>query len=256
MENNLKQQEMMTSLQIAEVTGKAHKDVMRAIRKMEDAWEKINGRNFTLVEYLDQKGEKRPCYQLTKTECLYIATKFNDEARAKLVLRWQELEMEAKAREKEEEPLTQAELLLKQAQMFVDMERKQKEIEKRTASVENEIADMKREREEATYNLYYESHLAKELPPQLTKEQELNLNIRRMVNEYATAMNIHQQDIYRDLYKDLYYKYHIAIRSYQKKEKESNLDVAARIGCLDKIHILISDKVRNLQRSSIIPSTL
>ena len=34
-----------------------------------------------------------PCYQLTKTECLYIATKFNDEARAKLVLRWQELEL-------------------------------------------------------------------------------------------------------------------------------------------------------------------
>lgn len=29
---------------------------------------------------------------LDKTECLYIATKFNDEARAKLVLRWEELE--------------------------------------------------------------------------------------------------------------------------------------------------------------------
>jgi hypothetical protein len=31
---------------------------------------------------------------LTKTECLYIATKFNDEARAKLVLRWEQLEQE------------------------------------------------------------------------------------------------------------------------------------------------------------------
>ena len=29
---------------------------------------------------------------LTKEECLYIATKFNDEARAKLVRRWKELE--------------------------------------------------------------------------------------------------------------------------------------------------------------------
>ena len=35
-----------------------------------------------------------PCYQLTKTETLYIATKFNDEARARLVLRWEELERE------------------------------------------------------------------------------------------------------------------------------------------------------------------
>ena len=59
---------------------------------MEPAWEKVNGRKFALVEYRDKKGELRPCYSLTKTECLYIATKFNDEARAKLVLRWEELE--------------------------------------------------------------------------------------------------------------------------------------------------------------------
>ena len=57
-------QQTMTSLEIAELTGKQHKHVMEAIRKMEPAW-----------------------------VCLYIATKFNDEARAKLVLRWQELEM-------------------------------------------------------------------------------------------------------------------------------------------------------------------
>ena len=83
----------MTSLEIAELTGKQHNDLMKAIRKMEPAWLKVNGGNFSLVEYRDKKGELRPCYQLTKTECLYIATKFNDEARAKLVLRWEELEM-------------------------------------------------------------------------------------------------------------------------------------------------------------------
>ena len=86
------QAQTMSSLQIAELTGKNHKEVMRSIRNMESAWEKINGRRFALVEYRDAKGEMRPCYQLTKTECLYIATKFNDEARAKLVLRWEELE--------------------------------------------------------------------------------------------------------------------------------------------------------------------
>lgn len=86
------QAQTMSSLQIAELTGKNHKEIMRSIRNMEPAWEKINGRRFALVEYMDAKGEKRPCYQLTKTECLYVATKFNDEARAKLVLRWEELE--------------------------------------------------------------------------------------------------------------------------------------------------------------------
>ncbi len=86
--------ETMSSLQIAELTGKLHKDVLKAIRKMEPAWEKINGRKFALVEFKDAKGEMRPMYHLTKTECLYISTKFNDEARAKLVIRWEELETE------------------------------------------------------------------------------------------------------------------------------------------------------------------
>ena len=84
----------MSSLEIAELSDRNHKDVMRSIREMEPAWQKINGRNFTLVEYKDAKGEMRPCYSLTKTECLYIATKFNDEARAKLVIRWEQLEKE------------------------------------------------------------------------------------------------------------------------------------------------------------------
>ena len=93
----------MTSLQIAEATGKLHKDVLRAIRSMEPSWEKINGRKFALVDYCDAKGETRPCYNLTKTECLYVATKFNDEARARLILRWEELEKERSAAKREPE---------------------------------------------------------------------------------------------------------------------------------------------------------
>lgn len=91
-EETLERDDRMTSLQIAEVTGKQHKNVMQAIRKMEPAWQKVNELNFQLVEYIDKKGEQRPCYSLTKEECLYIATKFNDEARAKLIKRWKELE--------------------------------------------------------------------------------------------------------------------------------------------------------------------
>ena len=87
----------MTSLEIAELTGKNHFDLLRAIRKMEPAWEKTCGCKFALTSrtIIQPNGGTRevPCYMLTKTECLYIATKFNDEARAKLVLRWQQLEL-------------------------------------------------------------------------------------------------------------------------------------------------------------------
>lgn len=86
-------EERITSLEIATMTNKLHKNVMQSIRKMEAAWVKVNGLGFKLVNYQDQKGETRPCYSLTKRESLYIATKFNDEARAKLILRWEELEI-------------------------------------------------------------------------------------------------------------------------------------------------------------------
>lgn len=88
---------MMTSLQIAEVTGKMHKHVLEAIRTMEPAWEKTTGTKFRLSEYKDATGRSLPCYSLTKTECLYVATKFNDEARAKLIIRWEELEQQAQS---------------------------------------------------------------------------------------------------------------------------------------------------------------
>ena len=90
----------MTSLQIAEITGKPHNDVMKAIRKMEPAWQKVQGGNFSLMQEeieISNGGHKmRPYYSLNKEECLYIATKFNDEARAKLIKRWKELEEQSK----------------------------------------------------------------------------------------------------------------------------------------------------------------
>ena len=62
----------MTSLEIAELTGKQHKKLMRDIRNMEPAWEKVNGLKFELIDYKDPRGRLKPCYLLTKTETLYF----------------------------------------------------------------------------------------------------------------------------------------------------------------------------------------
>ena len=89
----------MSSLEIAELTGKQHKNVMQAIRNMEPAWEKTCGLKFQLTSrtVIQPNGGTRdvPCYSLTKTECLYIATKFNDyyakhgcDTIRKIVARW------------------------------------------------------------------------------------------------------------------------------------------------------------------------
>lgn len=82
----------MTSLQIAELTGKTHSDLLKSIREQELAWVKIGQGKFSLGSYIDKNNQARPMYELNRSECLYIATKFNDEARAKLIIRWEELE--------------------------------------------------------------------------------------------------------------------------------------------------------------------
>lgn len=84
----------MSSLEIAELAGKQHNDVLKAIRAMEPAWEKVTEGKFSLSEYRDSTGRDLPCYELNYQECMYIASKFNDETRAKLVLRWNALETE------------------------------------------------------------------------------------------------------------------------------------------------------------------
>lgn len=126
----------MSSLEIAELTERNHKDVMRSIREMEPAWEKVNGRKFALVEYRDAKGEMRPCYELTKTECLYVATKFNDEARAKLVKRWEELE--TKAQSQIQTPKTYLEALKALVASEEEKEQLQLEVKKRDEKIEQD----------------------------------------------------------------------------------------------------------------------
>lgn len=100
-DNNIKKmttQQTITSMEIAEITGRLHKNILAAIRNMEPAWVNVTGLNFKLCEkeYEIGRGAKKnmPYYELSKKECLFVATKFNDEARAKLVLRWEQLEKE------------------------------------------------------------------------------------------------------------------------------------------------------------------
>lgn len=134
----------MSSLQIAELTGKRHKDVMRAIRTMEPAWVKVSGRNFALSKYRDSTGRTLLCYELSKTECLYVATKFNDEARAKLVLRWEELETEARG-QAWQVPQTFSSALLLAAKLQEEVEEQQKMIEAKEEQISvltNKVTEM------------------------------------------------------------------------------------------------------------------
>lgn len=84
----------MSSLEIAEITGKRHADVLRDVRNLIE--QGANERNFALVEYKDKKGEIRPCYNLTPKGCLILASGYDVVLREKIINRLEELEMQKK----------------------------------------------------------------------------------------------------------------------------------------------------------------
>lgn len=95
----LQVKDTMRSLDIAELTGKRHADIMRDIRNLLE--QGVNERNFALVDYADKKGEKRPCYNLTPKGVLILASGYDAVLREKIINRLEELET---ARRKAERP--------------------------------------------------------------------------------------------------------------------------------------------------------
>lgn len=84
----------MSSREIADLTNKQHKDVLRDIRNAEEPYLQVFGteRKFALSEYTDSTGRKLPEYLLTKSQTLYLVSGYSPITRAKIQKRWEELE--------------------------------------------------------------------------------------------------------------------------------------------------------------------
>lgn len=85
----------ITSLELAQLTGKSHRHLLRDIRKMEKSWVESGEPKFGLSSYKTSQNREMPMYKLSKKETLFIATKFDDLMRAKLINRWEHLEKSA-----------------------------------------------------------------------------------------------------------------------------------------------------------------
>ena len=110
---------IMTSLEIAELTRKEHNKILRDIRDEIEKLEKQGIRAetiFGLGEYLDKNNQKRPMYSLTKEGVLQLAARYDAVVRFKLI------EKATKPRE-----YTQKELLLMQLKSIEKIEKLQLE---------------------------------------------------------------------------------------------------------------------------------
>lgn len=80
----------MSSVEIAELTGKLHKNVLRDITKMFEELE-IGALNFE-HSYKSKQGKELACFKLPKRECLILVSGYNLKMRAAIIDRWQSLE--------------------------------------------------------------------------------------------------------------------------------------------------------------------
>ena len=131
----------MSSLEIAGITGRTHSNVMRDIRSLLE--QGVNQINFEAVEYTDKKGEKRPCFNLTKKGCLILASGYDAKLREKIIDRWEELETE-KRNGGFQVPTSFKEALLLAAHQQELIEEQQKQIEQKDETIELQEAEIKK----------------------------------------------------------------------------------------------------------------
>lgn len=139
--------EFMTSLEIAELTGKKHAHIMRDIRGLLD--QGVNETNFGLVEYKDKKGETRPMFKLTKKGCLILASGYNAVLREKIINRWEELEK--KERGQFTIPQSYSEALLLAANQAKKIEEQQQILLENSETIKRKDAEIKVYKPKAAY---------------------------------------------------------------------------------------------------------
>lgn len=145
-------------------------------------------------------------------------------------------------------PMTTIEMLAVQAQAMVELERKQREQEVKqrehelrlnvTESKVNELVSIQEENLKHLNTL----SLAEEEIIQMTPRQELN----QMVRTYAQSAGIKYNEVWNKIYSELYYHYHISINAYKKEKGENNLDIAEKIGAIDKLKVIVSSLIKEI----------
>ena len=102
--NNLEvfNQPMMTSVMLAELVEKEHKNVLVDVRKLVEFYTQTYSaeKSADLIKsstYVDSLGRTYPCFELSKDACLDLVTGYSLPHRHAVNQRWQELEQTASA---------------------------------------------------------------------------------------------------------------------------------------------------------------
>ena len=133
-------------------------------------------------------------------------------------------------------PMTTAQMFALQAQALLEIEQRQNEQDERIRRLE----ENQRENEAALKAIPFEDVTLPELP----ERQQIN----QLARLYAGSTGVNYREVWNKVYQELYYRYSISIRAHKKNLGETSyLDVAERIGCLDKIKNILNHLISKLE---------
>lgn len=84
------EEQLMSSVEIADLTGKQHKNVLKDVRKTLAEIQSAE----KVADYKDGRGRQQTMLLLTKREALIVVSGYSIPLRAKVIDRWEELERE------------------------------------------------------------------------------------------------------------------------------------------------------------------
>ena len=79
-------EQTITSLEVAELTGKNHKNVLADIRNIISQLGEGPGLNFQPGSYKDAQNQERPMFNLTKEGCLCLVSGYDANLRMKIIV--------------------------------------------------------------------------------------------------------------------------------------------------------------------------
>ena len=218
----------VTSLEIAEWTGKRHDNVMRDIRIENENLAIINELIFELVEYVDSKGEKRPCYEMSRKGVMQLALKYDAVTRYKVIEKLEELEN--KSQFKDLSPQTQ--LLMQISQSIAMSEIKARKTEHKINQIQSNIENV-------------ETKLKNSIELLTEKiEKDWKDTINAKINELCVRCNLNYRVFRGDLYAELERIANCNISTRQTRLKERMKKAGATYkehNAITKIHVIEKD---------------
>lgn len=163
----------MSSLEIAELTGKRHDHVKRDIEKMCHALQ-IDVSTFAHI-YFDGKNRQQTHYKLPRRECEILVCGYDVNRRAAVIDRWMSLEQRLA------KPMTQMEMVLVQAQAIVNAERQLVQQNNRIDAIEKKIEKV----QDLTEQL-----LTGYLPIRVAWRDHANVCSYEIFREFVTALQV------------------------------------------------------------------